>query len=324
MTPSVSIVIPVYNNESYLCECINSVLASSFTDFELLLIDDGSTDNSPSICEEYVKADSRVTAFHKQNGGPSSVRNMGIEKSRAEWVAFVDADDFVGSTYLEHLYNGVKKHPDTDFVHAGFTNVRNGKICEVEQSYSPYHGSDMNLLCPIYRGRPYSKLYKRRLLEGVRFDERIHSSEDLVFTTDYLVHVLKYSLLSEVGYYYRCDNEQSVLHSTRSNTYEERLHFFKHQFEGAMAFVKVHQISADCAQMRFTQMADSMVYAVFELYRGEALSRTHRLSHLKHDFSNEHLSCLKNVSGKKNRLLFALLANKKYSLFDTVTSIIFK
>ena len=102
-TPKISVIVPVYKVEQYLHRCIDSILSQSFTDFELLLIDDGSPDNCGKICDEYTQKDSRVRVFHKPNGGVSSARNLGLDNAKGKWIAFIDSDDFVEKEYLEKL-----------------------------------------------------------------------------------------------------------------------------------------------------------------------------------------------------------------------------
>ena len=101
----ISIIVPLYNAEQDLPRCIDSILAQSYTDFELLLIDDGSPDNCGAICDEYATRDSRVRVFHKKNGGVSSARNLGLENACGEYIAFIDSDDYVLNDYLEMLRN---------------------------------------------------------------------------------------------------------------------------------------------------------------------------------------------------------------------------
>lgn len=91
----ISVIVPVYNVERYLARCIESILSQTYTDFELLLIDDGSKDKSGSICDEYALKDSRIRVFHKPNGGVSSARNVGLDNARGQWVAFCDSDDWL-------------------------------------------------------------------------------------------------------------------------------------------------------------------------------------------------------------------------------------
>ena len=98
--PKISVIVPVYNTEKYLHRYIDSILAQTFTDFELLLINDGSKDNSGAICDEYAAKDSRVRVFHKENGGASSARNMGLDNAKGKWVTFVDSDDYILPSFL--------------------------------------------------------------------------------------------------------------------------------------------------------------------------------------------------------------------------------
>jgi len=99
-TPIISIIVPVYNAEKYLRRCIDSIIAQTFTDWECLLVDDGSTDESPNICDEYATKDSRIKVFHKVNEGVSSARNIGIDNAKGRFVTFVDADDSIMHNYL--------------------------------------------------------------------------------------------------------------------------------------------------------------------------------------------------------------------------------
>ena len=112
--PLVSIIVPVYNAEKYLNRCVDSILSQAMTDFELLLIDDGSKDNSGRICDEYATKDARVRVFHKPNGGVSSARNLGLDNAIGKWITYVDADDRCSCEYLEHLL--AKTDEETDLI----------------------------------------------------------------------------------------------------------------------------------------------------------------------------------------------------------------
>ena len=109
--PVISVIVPVYNVEKYLHRCVDSILAQTFTDFELILVDDGSPDNCGKICDEYAEKDSRIHVIHKVNGGLSDARNAGLDwafaNSNSEWVTFIDSDDWVDKYYLEYLYNSI-------------------------------------------------------------------------------------------------------------------------------------------------------------------------------------------------------------------------
>ena len=116
----ISIIVPVYNTEKYLDRCIQSILSQTYTDFELLLINDGSTDSSGAICDKYAEQDSRVRVFHKENGGVSSARNVGLDNAKGEWVTFCDSDDWVENCWLDTF---VENSENTDLVVQGFNNV---------------------------------------------------------------------------------------------------------------------------------------------------------------------------------------------------------
>ena len=105
--PKISVIVPVYEVEEYLCECINSILAQTFVDFELILIDDGSLDSSGKICDEFAQKDNRIIVIHQENKGLSCARNTGIKTANGSFITFVDSDDLVANTYLEELYNNI-------------------------------------------------------------------------------------------------------------------------------------------------------------------------------------------------------------------------
>ena len=108
----ISVIVPVYRAEKYLHRCVDGILAQTYTDFELLLIDDGSPDNCGALCDEYAAKDSRVRVFHKENGGVSSARNLGLDNAKGEWVTFCDADDYVTSDWLATFSDAITKAVD--------------------------------------------------------------------------------------------------------------------------------------------------------------------------------------------------------------------
>ena len=115
MSELISVIVPVYNVEKYLDKCIQSILGQTYSNIELLLIDDGSTDSSGAICDKYVTQDSRVRVFHKSNEGVSAARNWGLDNAKGEWIAFVDADDWIDSDMYERMYNAAVQN-QTDMV----------------------------------------------------------------------------------------------------------------------------------------------------------------------------------------------------------------
>ena len=103
LNDTVSIIVPIYNKEKYLEKCLDSILGQTYRDLEIILVDDGSTDNSLAICQRYAEKDPRIKIYHKPNGGVSSARNLGLEKSTGKYISFVDPDDFIHSEFIERL-----------------------------------------------------------------------------------------------------------------------------------------------------------------------------------------------------------------------------
>lgn len=199
----ITIIVPVYNAAKYLHRCIDSILVQSFTDFELLLINDGSTDNSGVICNEYQVRDSRVRVFHKENGGVSSARNLGIDNAKGEWVTFIDSDDWVEIDYLKYLFE--KK--EDGFPVSAYIYER-----ENEVFYEKLNDSliTINVDCltdVLMKGAyttPYSKLYKYEVLkkENIRFNSKLTSFEDTLFVWTYLLYINEIRTIDKFTYHY--------------------------------------------------------------------------------------------------------------------------
>jgi glycosyltransferase involved in cell wall biosynthesis len=193
---SISIIIPVYNTERYLLECINSILNQSFGDYELLLVDDGSTDNSGRICDGLAEKDTRIRVFHKENGGVSSARNLGLDNARGVWVYFVDSDDEVLPGGLEALVNGISD--DVDSVMGGYEQHGiDGSIIRPLDGYSPtiltkeqslFALLSSNSMYNAYLGFMCLWLFRNKIIQDnhLRFDPNIKIKEDTLFVTQYL------------------------------------------------------------------------------------------------------------------------------------------
>lgn len=320
-SPLLSVIVPVYNVERYLRECLDSILASTFTNYELLLIDDGSTDSSGSICDDYSRKDARVKAFHKQNGGVSSARNVGIEHAQAEWITFVDADDMVAPTFWEHLYQPVIDHPDVDFVQAGCLNYEGGKSTTVEQKYDYYVGNDKVKLLNLVRGLTFSKLFKTDFLRGngCLFDVKLHSAEDLLFSLEYIIYVDKYVFIPETGYLYRRDNQTSLTHTLTPFPYEISLHAFKRRYAAVTTYTNKYRIKTTDTSIRYTQLAALLEFAIYNgLYSGKYVKKR-RIANLRNDFTKGEMGVSKYCTGRLNSFSFFLLRNGFARLFDVIT-----
>lgn len=234
--PEISIIVPVYNVEKYLHQCINSVLAQTFEDFELILVDDGSPDNCGVICDEYAKQDKRVHVLHQKNQGVSVARNVGIEwalsNSDSEWLCFVDSDDFVHPDYLKALYAAVKKY-DIKLSQCASFDFFDGEEFDVQ----PIESYVNRLVTPekvyIMRGTvvPMRKLIHRDLMKEVRFPVG-KSMEDEYTIYKVIFSVKHIAIIDQALYYYRI-RAGSAMHSSWSlkrfdafDAYEQQIAFF--------------------------------------------------------------------------------------------------
>lgn len=191
--PKISVIVPVYNAEHTLARCIDSILAQSFHDFELILIDDGSMDSSGVICDEYATRDVRIKVFHKTNGGASSARNIGIDNASGEWVTFCDSDDWVMPGWL-HNFIVHKDHIDIDMVCQGicfdYSKLYNHPYCT--NVGIQYQGNTISFLEQIFAinivGYTVIKAFRISIIKcnNLRFDERLRFREDEEFVLKYM------------------------------------------------------------------------------------------------------------------------------------------
>lgn len=217
----ITVIVPVYKVEKYLNRCVDSILAQTYTNFECILVDDGSPDNSPVICDEYAKKDNRVRVIHKVNGGVSSARNAGLDVAKGEWVCFVDSDDWVEKNYLEVMTSAAGKYK-CDLVVCGINEqLKSGKFIKRSYFSKNYlcksHSEVLKIFCFLRKKpenvsslhSPFNKLYKSSLLNGVRFRTDIKMGEDYLFNLAYFDTDGSMFLLSECLYNY-CFNESSA------------------------------------------------------------------------------------------------------------------
>lgn len=319
--PSISIIVPVYNVEKYIEQCIQSIISQTHKNFELILVDDGSPDKSGTICDKYASNDDRIVVVHKENGGVSSARNVGINRATSDWITFIDSDDFIGKDYIKNLYAGTH-YKDIDFVHGGCTNCsENGEIVGVEQRYENFSSNDKLLLLNNFRGLCFSKLFRRAIVEGkdIKFDNNIRIGEDMVFTMEYLTYVNSYSFVSDVSYYYR-RRKTSATHITRQ-TYNEALYAFKKRKNILDRYRLTNSLYTP--SIRENQLASIMLNVISLLYLS-GVNRDMRIISLSEDFNEGDYSILHDYQGGKIKRIFSkLLIRKDFKLFDLLASTLY-
>ncbi len=215
--PKLSIIVPVYKAEELLPKCIESILHQTFTDFELLLIDDGSPGKSPSICDEYAEKDSRIIVVHKENGGVSSARNYGMDIAKGEYIGFVDCDDWIEPTMFEKIMNcmntsgsalgmcGYRSFDKKGKIIVSFENKGILQVDAKEVLYLMFENPS-----PIRR-IVLNKFFKKETLGSMRFDDSVAYGEDVVFLYNYLKKLDKIDYVTE-NLYNSLVREESASH----------------------------------------------------------------------------------------------------------------
>lgn len=200
MKPLISVIVPVYKAEDTLGNCVGSILKQANRDFELLLIDDGSPDGCGAICDAYAAKDSRVRVWHKENGGVSTARNLGIEMACGDWIVFVDADDLVGEGFFNLLYEGA----DYDWVIGGYKTVPRGRVYyNFDASFKDGTMGDF-VARHLGNGYVWGKFYKASILRkyAIRFRTDWVVFEDLLFNLDYILRCDSIRMLPACLYFY--------------------------------------------------------------------------------------------------------------------------
>ena len=216
----ISIVIPVYNAEEYLEKCIESILDQTYPNWELVLVDNGSTDESMEICRAYAKKDVRITAFHQyRNQGVSVARNLGMERCLGDFITFIDADDWVKKDYLEKLVK-LQKKQDADLVICGYDRVYDEdrkKAPEETQKSGKYAIRTYNikqyLKHYLLEGNTHcwGVLYKSSVLEQLKFPSGLTIGEDLLFVLEAALRAEKIAVTDYMGYQYYINTEGAML-----------------------------------------------------------------------------------------------------------------
>lgn len=237
MNPAISVIVPVYNAEKYLCHCVDSILAQTFTNFEVLLIDDGSLDKSGELCDEYALKDKRVHVFHKSNGGVSSARQKGIEEAKGEYVIHADPDDWVDALMLEELYERAQAE-NADMVICDYYVNMGKKQRYVKQQ--PSNCDSDTILRELFQqlhGSCWNKLVKRACYRTyeVNFPEGVNFREDTIFNMRLLKHSIRCSYLNKAFYHYVQDANPHSL--AKRNSFDDDIRFLaicKHELSTEM------------------------------------------------------------------------------------------
>lgn len=292
----ISIITPVYNAEQYLHRCIDSILAQSYTDFELLLIDDGSKDASGAICDEYAAKDTRVRVFHKENGGVSSARNIGLDNAQGEYITFCDADDYVTPDWLAAYGEAIAKN--VDLAIQGYYAIDGDNT--VEKNFSSCQGDTIeakrqlitSLMSQGMYGYLWVKLFRRAIIEehAIRFDTQSTFREDEQFFSKCLEYTSSFIYTDRLGYYYIVPPASK---SYRGDPYYSIFPIFQ-----SLDKVFRGELPKEICQIHYVNVKDGAV---------KYLSEGQRLTDYHIDLYQRIVHILGYTKGIKNKLLNTLI-----------------
>lgn len=311
---TISVIVPVYNVEPYLHRCIDSILNQTFTDFELILVNDGSTDNSGKICDEYAKKDNRIKVIHQENSGQSFARNTGLDIAQGKYIMFCDSDDFVAEDWCEVMLNAAQTHPDA-FIVSNLYKVN----CGIKQSYLP-ENTDLSLSTyfEIYKSGisayAVNKIYEAKKLTDlhIRFDETLKLAEDVKFNVIYYSTCNNCIYISSALYYY-VDNFDSITHCYHPNHFDLLLHAFWCR----LPLISQEDIPEYCDiwLYQFIHLFDNVFKPQCKMNYIKKLRYNHQMIQ-----SKEFRFCLEHASGKnENPLFMKILRTHNYYLFHLFT-----
>lgn len=306
MQERISVIVPIYNVEYSLEGCINSIINQTYKNIEIILINDGSVDNSKQICEEYREKDDRILYIEQENKGVSAARNVGIENATGKFIIFVDADDYMELNMIEELYLKIKQY-SCDIVVSNYLIVENDEITKNKfslnsnmlnsEEFVKYMLSDK-----YYKGYLWNKLIKKSLIENTRFDEKIHIMEDLVFLLNISNKAEKVYVINDAYLYYYVQNNFSALHKISSKNLSDLF-----AYEKILEYIEKNKIELldDDYNFYIWNYVYSFIVNYYYWYKNKDLKSEHNLKK-KNEVKKVLIKALKRKTSviKKIKLIF--------------------
>lgn len=301
VNPAISIVVPVYEAEKYINRCIDSILAQIFTDFELILVDDGSTDNSGKICDEYAAKDSRVRVIHKFNGGVSSARNAALDIAAGEYIMFCDSDDYVDKQWCQQMYAVIHHYPDA-WINCNIYDDWEGDIklrVHVSNDAQLYEKSTFFAIDKrSLSGALWNKIYSNGIIRShfLRFNENYKIGEDVNFNVHYYQYCTSSIWVSKALYYY-CYNGSSLTHKYTSDNFNN----YRTIFSDRLACIESEHLGdyLDNWLWRFVKMLDEVHDP------RNSMSFVKRMAYCQEMMNTEEFRyCVSNAPGKSESPLY--------------------
>ena len=302
MGEKISVIVPVYNVEAYLERCVESILQQTYAHFELILINDGSTDSSGQICDRLASQYENIKVYHIENAGVSNARNMGIQLATGSWVTFIDSDDFVTQDYLATLASAVEGL-NVGFVIAPLHHIKNGIVTDIPphsgktELWSTEETMKELLMTTRTSFFPVAKLFKRDLLADEKFNTNYHLAEDALFLTELLLKTRCSSVFIDKPVYYYDHREGSATTSVNRYVFDtiEVYQQIIAQVSQAFPNLKYELINREC--WSYITVYDKIIFTSREEYQKEkAELRTWIVQHRREIWKDAYFTTFRKVA----------------------------
>ena len=302
MGEKISVIVPVYNVEAYLERCVESILQQTYAHFELILINDGSTDSSGQICDHLASQHENIKVYHIENAGVSNARNMGIQLATGSWVTFIDSDDFVTQDYLATLASAVEGL-NVGFVIAPLHHIKNGIVTDLPphsgktELWSTEETMKELLMTTRTSFFPVAKLFKRDLLADEKFNTNYHLAEDALFLTELLLKTRCSCVFIDKPVYYYDHREGSATTSVNRYVFDT-IEVYKQiiaQVSQAFPNLKYELINREC--WSYITVYDKIIFTSREEYQKEkAELRTWIVQHRREIWKDAYFTTFRKVA----------------------------
>jgi len=302
MGEKISVIVPVYNVEAYLERCVESILQQTYAHFELILINDGSTDSSGQICDHLASQYENIKVYHIENAGVSNARNMGIQLATGSWVTFIDSDDFVTQDYLATLASAAEGL-NVGFVIAPLHHIKNGIVTDIPphsgktELWSTEETMKELLMTTRTSFFPVAKLFKRNLLADEKFNTNYHLAEDALFLTELLLKTRCSSVFIDKPVYYYDHREGSATTSVNQHVFDtiEVYQQIIAQVSQAFPNLKYELINREC--WSYITVYDKIIFTSREEYQKEkAELRTWIVQHRREIWKDAYFTTFRKVA----------------------------
>ena len=302
MGEKISVIVPVYNVEAYLERCVKSILQQTCTNFELILINDGSTDSSGQICDYLADQYENIKVYHIENAGVSNARNVGIQLATGAWITFVDSDDFVTNDYLATLASAVEGE-DVGFVIAPLHHIRNGIVTDLplysgrKELWSTEETMKELLMTTKTSFFPVAKLFKRDLLTDEKFNTDYHLAEDALFLTELLLKTRCSSVFVDKPIYYYDHREGSATTSVNRYVFDTIKVYMRIIAQVSQVFpnLKYELKNREC--WSYITVYDKIIFTSSEQYQKEKVElRTWIIQHRHEIWKDTYFTTFRKIA----------------------------